>query len=873
MNFKNTFFCWGMRISVVWFVASTAFAQNEGTYHWKAIEPLPNELGVAGPFVGTHHGALIVAGGANFPKPVWETEKVWHDQIYVMTASDKPGMTKAGRLTQPIAYGAAVSTPFGVLCMGGNDQENVFSSVFLIRYNPEPQTVTVLKLKDLPKPCAYGSATLVNNQVYLVGGQSGLDLETAMKNFWVLELPAKRAADVTDEDLQKLKWKVRDEFPGPPRAFNITVAQHNGFNDAIYVISGRFQKGEQVEFLRDNWEFDLENEQWTRRQDVPRCVMAGTGINVGQSHVLVAGGADGTNFFRADELKDDHPGFPKEALQYHTITNTWTSAGKIPANHVTTIAVKWNDRMIIASGEVRPRVRSAVIWSIEAKRNITEFGVINYVVLVVYLIGVVSVGVWFTNRNNNTDQFFRGGKSIPWWAAGCSIFATMLSSVTYTGIPAKSYAQDWVYAIGNFMIPVVALIAVFIALPFFRKIDATSAYEYLEKRFNRGVRLLGSASFTFYHIFRMAVVMSLTAMALSVATPLTPVQSVVLMGALSVLYCTMGGIEAVVWTDTVQTVVLLGGAIVAVFLLLGGIESGWSGFMASAGEAGKFNCANLHGDPTNAQIALWVIIVGGIGQNLSSYTSDQAVVQRYMTTPDTKQAARSIWTNAVLVIPTTLIFFGIGTALFVFYQNHPEKLDPTATTDQIFPMFIAREMPPGLAGLLVAGIFAAAQSTVSTSLNSTATSIVTDFLKPFDALKTDKKYLAAARVLTVLLGIAGTGFALLFIKPDIKSLFDEFIRVIGLFMGVLGGLFVLGVMNKRANGFGAFTGGIVGALSMFFLWKYTSVNGYLYTTSGILICFVVGSVCSLLVGGQPRDISGLTIYDLQSQKKTSAVES
>ncbi len=154
---------------------------------------------------------------------------------------------------------------------------------------------------------------------------------------------------------------------------------------------------------------------------------------------------------------------------------------------------------------------------------------------------------------------------VAWWAAGCSIFATMLSSLTFTGVPAKAYAQDWVYAVGDFMIPVVAFLAVYVALPFYRQIDATRAYEYLEQRFNRPVRLFGSASFTIFHIFhifRMAIVMSLTGLALALATPLTPTQSVLLMGLLSIIYCALGGIEAVIRTDTIQTFVLLGGLFV-----------------------------------------------------------------------------------------------------------------------------------------------------------------------------------------------------------------------------------------------------------------------------------------------------------------------
>jgi len=256
-------------------------------------------------------------------------------------------------------------------------------------------------------------------------------------------------------------------------------------------------------------------------------------------------------------------------------------------------------------------------------------------------------------------------------------------------------------------------------------------------------------------------------------------------------------------------------------------------------------------------------VVGGIAQNISSYTADQAVVQRYMTTPTQKLAARSIWTNAVLTIPATLLFFGIGSALFAFYRSHPEKLDPTMTTDQVFPLFIAREMPVGLAGLMVAGIFAAAQSTVSTSMNSTATAVVTDFLRPLGACRSERGYLNAARSVTFLIGVLGTLIGLIFVDPDIKSLFDAFIKVIGLFMGVLGGLFVLGALTRRATGAGAMAGALVGAGVMFALWIDGRVNGYLFTAAGITTCFVVGYLASLAVGRARPDLTGLTIHTLR----------
>jgi solute:Na+ symporter, SSS family len=690
--------------------------------------------------------------------------------------------------------------------------------------------------------------------VYLAGGQSGLELDSAMKNFWALDLSKRDQA-------RDFVWQELDAWPGPSRAFNLTVSQHNGYHDCVYVMSGRRQEGDGVQFLTDVWEFTPRTGGWRQRAELPRPAVAGTGIGYGQSHILVLGGDDGRLFFETDRLRDQHPGFPRTALAYHTITDSWASAGETPENLVTTTAVMWDGRIVIASGELRPRVRSASIWSVQPVGRQHGFGAVNYGVLFSYLAAMVGIGVYFAFKNKTTDDYFRGGMHIPWWAAGCSIFATMLSSLTFTGLPSKAFAQDWVYAVGNFMIPVVAFVGVFVALPFYRRLNVTSAYEYLERRFSRPVRLFGSASFTLFHIFRMAVVMSLTGLALAVATPLTPAQSVLLMGVLSIIYCTMGGIEAVIWTDTVQTVVLLGGALVALGMLVAGTEGGWSGAFSMAFEADKFRIANFHWDVTSAQIALWVIVIGGIGQNISSYTADQAVVQRYMTTPDQRRAARSIWTNAVMTIPATLLFFGMGTALFAFYRTHPGRLDPTITTDQIFPLFIALEMPVGLAGLIVAGIFSAAQSTVSTSMNSTATTVVTDFMRPLHACRTEAGYLWSARGITFLMGVAGTCLGLIFVDPQIRSLFDAFLMIIGLFMGVLGGLFALGVLTRRANAFGALTGALVGAAVMIMIWQFTQVNGYLYTATGITTCFVVGYLASLLRGGSSRDLTGLTLHD------------
>jgi len=233
-----------------------------------------------------------------------------------------------------------------------------------------------------------------------------------------------------------------------------------------------------------------------------------------------------------------------------------------------------------------------------------------------------------------------------------------------------------------------------------------------------------------------------------------------------------------------------------------------------------------------------------------------------------------LWLAACLAAVSSFLFFGLGTGLFAFYRAHPEKLDPTFTTDQIFPLFILHETPPGLAGLIVAGIFAAAQSTVSTSMNSTATTLVTDFLRPLAACRSEAGYLRAARGLTVAFGLAGTALGLVFINPDIRSLFDSFLKVIGVFMGVLGGLFALGMLTRRTSGAGAFVGVVAGAGVMFALPVCTEVQGYLYPAVGITTCFLTGLLASVAIDliaarEEPeRDLEGLTIFTQRAGEAT-----
>lgn len=820
-------------------LASIPAAKAADYLNWTELPPIPSELGVAGPYTGVHQDVLIVGGGANFPTPVWQTDKVWQDAIYSLPLkSENPKWIEAGKLPRPIGYGACVSVPEGVVCLGGNDAEKVYGDAFLMSLGEEGQ-VEIEPLPNLPMPLVYSAAVFSGGKIYLAGGTTEQGLESAQEGFWVMDW-GKRDA-----------WTELETWPGVPRAFHSLAAQSNGEQECIYLIGGRHINAEgETTFLKDVYEYNpvKKGGKWRQRADLPTPLAAGTAMASGQSHIFALSGADGSLFETADDLKDEHPGFPKKAYAYHTITNTWIEAGETPANQVTTHAVSWDGKMLLASGEVRPRVRTPNVWIIEPIASTVSFAMGNWVAIVLYLGGVMGIGFYFSKRNQNTDDFFRGGQRIPSWVAGLSIFATMLSSLTFIALPARAYATNWVYMLINAGIIICAPLVAYGVIPYFRKINVTSAYEFLEQRFNLAIRLFASACFVLFQIGRMAIVMYLPALALAAITPLSLEVCILLMGLMSIVYCTMGGLEAVVWTDALQAIVLLGGALLSFGILVSSLGGGWNEFVTVAAEDQKTRWANWDWSSTSYMTtAFWVMLFGGIGSQLIPYTSDQAVVQRYVSTASEEKARSALWLNAIMSAVATFLFFGLGTALYVYYKGQPEALDPTFKTDSIFPLFISRELPVGVAGIVIAAVFAAAQSTISTSMNSTSTALVTDFFRRFGYQASEEGYLRLARILTAVLGGLGTIFALVLAWGDIESAWKTFLTIIGFVMGPLCGLFMLGMFTRVGNSNGAIAGAVAGVTAVVWARYGTPMSGLLYAPLGIVASLGVGYLVSLVL--------------------------
>lgn len=844
--------------------------EERSPVEWNLLPPIDDPHGLAGPFAGRLGDRVIVAGGANFPdSPPWEGgKKVWHDRIWIYSPDAASWSASEIRLPEAAAYGVSVTLPDrdSVIMIGGSDATNQPTATVLeLQWTNEE--VAISELPPLPVPLAEMSGLALGETLYVFSGrtQDGT------------------AATAFSMDLGETapEWI---SLPWPEKARGRMHSMAGERDGKIYLFGGRDfidertpehpedrMEPEGLDFLRDAWRFDPSLNSWERLSNLPRGLSAAPSpaVPAGGAHLVVLGGVDAP-FLRKQlaarpELNGqghDHPGFPRTLLAYHTITNTWTQAGSIPEKFETPVTVPvlmdGKGAFLIPSGEIKPGVRTRQFLSGRVTPNRASFGWINWTVVAGYLLTMAGIGYWFMKREAaaSTEAYFRGGQRIPWWVAGLSIFATMLSAITFMAIPAKAYAENLNAWIGNWVIVLIVPLVVIFYLPYFRRLDITSAYEFLENRFNLASRIVASILFMLFHVGRVAIVLYLPALALSSATDINIFAAILAIGLLCIVYTVMGGIQAVVWTDAVQAIVLLGGALLCLLIIALRIDGGTATIFELAAADAKGLVADWNtfdlGSGTNSGI---VIFLGFLFASLPSYTAGQDVVQRYVTTPSEKEAARSLWLNVPMVLLGSLLFFVLGTALHAFYKTQPELLDVTLErNDGILPFFILQNLPVGVAGLIVAGIFAAAQSTISSSLNSVATAFVTDLYgRVWKPHSDDAQRLRVARRVVILLGLIGIALASWIAVSEMKSAFDAFNTFIGMALGPVGGMFFLGVFVRRAAGPAALTGAVVGFLTVLVI-HFAREEGAvdLWPVLNGLISFLTTVVVGLVFGMSQR---------------------
>jgi SSS family solute:Na+ symporter len=481
---------------------------------------------------------------------------------------------------------------------------------------------------------------------------------------------------------------------------------------------------------------------------------------------------------------------------------------------------------------------------------------VDLAVLLIYLLGLTGFGCWFFRKKQDTEEFMAAGRSLPGWAVGLSIFGSYVSSISFLANPGKAYGGNWNPFVFSLSLPLAAWIATRWFVPFYRKRGEVSAYHHLEQRFGGWARTYAVFCYLLTQMARMGTILYLLALALVPLLGWDLKTVILLMGALMIVYPLLGGTEAVIWVGVVQAVTLVLGALVCLVFPVLLMPGGPGQLFQVAAEHGKFSLGSF--GASLSESTFWVVLIYGLFINLQNFGIDQTYVQRYITARSDRDAVRSVWMGALLYIPLSAAFFFIGTALFAFYtvQPHllPATLNATTKPDAVLPYFISTQLPVGVAGLIVAAICAAA---LDSNLNCMATLVLCDVYKRY--VRPDASERESMRVLrgaTVLFGVLGTGTGLAMIQ--VQSALDAWWQLAGIFSGGMLGLFLLGMLSRRTRSLAALVGMIAGVLVILWMtlspaWKgamagfRSPFHGFLTVVFGTLAILLLGFLVGRLV--------------------------
>ena len=462
--------------------------------------------------------------------------------------------------------------------------------------------------------------------------------------------------------------------------------------------------------------------------------------------------------------------------------------------------------------------------------------IIDIIVFLLFTGGVVAFGCSFFKKKGTSEEFTSAGRSLPGWVVGMSIFATYVSSISYLGYPGKAFSGDWNAFVFSLSIPIASYFAARYFVPFYRSQDSISAYSFLENRFGPWARIYASSCYLLTQIARTGSILYLLALPMNVLLGWN-IQTIIIVTSVAiVLYSMLGGMKAVIWTEAIQGIILIGGALVCMFILLFDMPEGPAQTFSIAMEDGKFSLGSF--GSSLSESTFWVCLIYGVFTNLQNYGIDQSYVQRYHTAKNEKEAKFSALFGGYLFIPVSAVFFMIGTGLYAFYKVHPGVLPDGVGADYVFPFFIVNELPVGLTGLLIASIFAAGMSTIATSVTSSSTIILTDYYQRFRKHAGNRERMLVLKLSSVGVGVAGILVAFAFMS--VQSALDAWWALASIFSGGMLGLFLLGYISRKARNFDAVLGVVCGGILVCWIVISPFVHANLAIVFGTLLIFLVG---------------------------------
>jgi SSS family transporter len=467
---------------------------------------------------------------------------------------------------------------------------------------------------------------------------------------------------------------------------------------------------------------------------------------------------------------------------------------------------------------------------------------IDLAIVIAYLLGVTALGMWFRRGSRDAREYFLGGRTTPWWALAFSIVATETSTLTIIGTPAISYGGNLTFLqlVLGYLIGRVLIVLLF--LPGYFRGEFLTAYALIEKRFGARARAVAATTFLVTRAVAEGVRVSAIALVVSVVLGTSERLAVLVVIALTVLYTLEGGMKAVIWTDVAQLLLYLTGSAVTFWVLLHRIPGGWSEVTQVAAVAGHKLQVFDFSFHWATKYTFWSGLIGGAFLTMASHGTDQTIVQRLLAARDQRDSRRALLASGGIVFIQFALFLLIGVLLYVFAQHTP-LLAPGERSDRILPLFLVREMPIGLAGLLLVSIVAVAMSNASGSLNSLAASSLLDFSRMRGRDAEPANFLRVSRRMTLVWGLVLMGFG--FVKWG--PLLEAGLTVAALPLGSLLGLFLLGTLDRKANARGALVGMFVGLAAILCVFRFTAIAFTWYVLIGSVTTFAVGAVVSRLV--------------------------
>lgn len=483
---------------------------------------------------------------------------------------------------------------------------------------------------------------------------------------------------------------------------------------------------------------------------------------------------------------------------------------------------------------------------------------IDYVAVLLYLLAIAAFGASFYRRNASAREYFLGSKSMSWIPAGISIIAADLSAISVMGAPAWTYKNNLELVWVSVGYPLVAPLVILVFVPFYGKLNLYTAYEYLERRFGLAVRLLTSGLFQSLRSWHVAVAVYGPALVINMVTGLDVWKCVLVMGIFTTIYTTLGGIKAVIWTDVIQFVTVTSGILLILLIAIHRTPGGISHIWDVAAQNGKLSILNTAWDPTQLT-TIWSCLAGGAILSLAPLTTDQAILQRLFTTKSVKDCRQSVILQSVLIVPISLLLYSAGIVLFVFYRSHPDRIQSLTSNNALLPYFIVDELPHGIAGLVIASIFAASMAVMSAGINSLTTATTVDFYqRVFRPNETPEHYARVGRIGTLIWGLLVTLLALFAEKAG--DLVTAYSRVSSVISGPMLGIFLLATLTRRATSFGAVIGGLTGVAVVLTVMTQTNWSFFYLGIIGTFATFIAGIGTSLFTPApRTEQIQGLVV--------------